>query len=99
MKKILIALLAVTALSGCASRTGTAALIGGTVGYIIAKEVHEERHHRAPVVVREVVVHPGPCDHYTVYSERRACERGVKQRMAEEQRRRDNEAYRSGYGR
>lgn len=101
MKKIIIALLAVTALtalSGCATRTGTAALVGGTVGYIIAKEVTEERHRQAPVVVYN---YPGhyQCNQYYYYNERAACERGVRQRLAEEQRRREQEAYRAGYGR
>ena len=98
MKKLLIVLFASLALTGCATRTGTAALVGGTVGYIIAKEVTEERHRHAPVVVYE---HPGhhQCSHYYYYNERAACERGVRQRLAEEQRRREHEAYRSGYGR
>lgn len=96
MKKIIIALLVVTALSGCATRTGTAALVGGTVGYIIAKEVTEERHHQAPIVVYEGHYQ---CNQYYYYNERAACERGVRQRLAEEQRRREREAYRAGYGR
>lgn len=102
MKKIIIIALALAALTGCASRTGTAALVGGTVGYIIGKEAHAEQHRPAPVVTREVVIVQQPdytCNKYHIYSERSACERGVRQRLAEEQRRRDNEAYKQGYGR
>ncbi len=96
-KKFALASIVLLALTGCASRTGTALLVGGTVGYLIGQDQHKTP---APVVYQEtVIVHPGPCTHYHVYSERLACERGVRQRLIEEQRRRDNDAYRQGYGR
>jgi hypothetical protein len=52
------------------------------------------------VVLREnsVIVY-GSCNYYYTYSERAACERGVQQRYNEQQRQRDNAAYRAGYGR
>lgn len=99
MKKLLIVLLAGVALTGCANRTGTALLVGGTVGYLVGQD-QKRTEPPAPVVYKEtVIIQPSPCSQYTVYSERSACERGLRQRQAEEQRRRDNEAYRRGYGR
>lgn len=102
MKKLLIVLLAGLALTGCATRTGTAMLVGGTVGYLIGQE-NQRVTQPAPVTYREtVVVQPGyatQCQQYPTYNERAACERGVRQRLAEEQRRREQEAYRAGYGR
>jgi len=101
MKKLLIALIVGLTLTGCASRTGTAVLVGGTVGYILGKEQQRP----APVVIVQeqsknvvIVREAGPCDRYTVYNERQACFRGIKQRIAEEERRRENEAFRRGYG-
>ncbi len=98
MKKLLFVLLAGLALTGCATRTGTAMLVGGTMGYLIGHE-----HHRlAPVVYTETVVvpaYPSHCHAYPTYNERAACERGLRQRLLEDQRRREHDAYRSGYGR
>ncbi len=60
---------------------------------------------RAPVVVKEVQTIPAPstfsqCQEFAPYSrERASCERGARQRELEEQRRRENDAYRRGYGR
>jgi uncharacterized lipoprotein YajG len=42
MKKLLFILLATAALTGCASRTGTAALAGGAIGYILANEANQK---------------------------------------------------------
>jgi uncharacterized protein YcfL len=98
MKKLLLVLFAGLALTGCASRTGTAMLVGGTVGYLIG----QDQHRHAPVVYTETVVvpaHSSHCQGYATYNERAACERGVRQRLIEEQRRREQDAYRSGYGR
>lgn len=100
--KLLIAVVALLALSGCATRTGTA-IVAGTAGMVIGNAMAQPR----AVVVREVpVVAPerviivnNACTQYPTYSERSACERGARQRYYEEQRRRDNEAYRQGYGR
>lgn len=80
--------------------TGVGAAVGATVGSAVGDNM--DRSQRAPVVVRDVYTDrptfeqclpfpPGP--------ERIACERGARQRMAEEQRMRENEAYRRGYGR
>jgi len=99
--KLLIAALAIVALSGCATRTGTA-IIAGTTGMIIGSAMAQPR-----TVVREVqvvtheqvIIVNDACNRYPTYNERTACERGARQRYVEEQRRRDNEAYRAGYGR
>lgn len=60
MKKLLIILLATAALTGCASRTGTAALAGGLVGYVLANEANQK-----PAVV--VVEPPRPVRCHTKY--------------------------------
>lgn len=98
MKKIvLILMLAVATLStGCASRYAVPAVAGGIVGLAVGSAMAQPR----TVVVREeVVVISAACQSYNYHSERLACERGARQRYMEEQRRRENEAYRSGYGR
>lgn len=97
--KLIIGIVAVLALSGCATRTGTA-IVAGTAGMIIGNAITQPR----TVIVREipvenVVIINGSCNQYYSYSERSACVRGTRQRYYEEQRRRDNEAYRQGYGR
>lgn len=92
--KLVIAAVAIMALSGCATRTGTA-IVAGATGMVIGSAISQSRIvHSAPVVIVD-----SHCWRYAKYSERAACERGVRQRYYEEQRRRDNEAYRSGYGR
>jgi hypothetical protein len=93
--KLLIALVAVAALTGCATRTGTA-IVAGTTGVIIG---HAMSQPRTVIVHEEPMIVSGYCNHYYAHSERVACERGVRQRHYEEQRRRDNAAYRAGYGR
>lgn len=108
MKKFLIiatVAIASTVLSGCATRTGTALLAGGAgvlVGSAIANHANAHSHPRT-VVVQErsaVVIVAEQCQHYPHYTaERAACERGARQRYYEEQRRRENEAYRTGLGR
>lgn len=70
--KLIIAILALVTLNGCATRT---------------------------IIVQEVPIVTPTCVHYYIYSERMACERGVRQRYYEQQRKRDNEAYRHGYQR
>ena len=55
---------------------------------------------QAPVVVHDnVVIVAEQCNHYPFGPERSSCERGARQRYYEEQRRREHEAYRQGYGR
>ena len=101
MKKLLIAILATIALTGCASRTGTAVL-AGTTGLIIGNAMAQPRvvlREPAPVVTHEqVVIVNNTCGQYQLHSERAACERGARQRYYEEQRKRETEAYRQGYG-
>lgn len=100
--KLLIAVIALLALSGCATRTGTA-IVAGTAGMIIGNSMAQPRTvvvREAPVVAPErVIIINDACARYHTYGERSACERGARQRYYEEQRRRDNEAYRQGYGR
>jgi len=90
MKKLLI-IGAVFLLSGCASRHVGPAIVGGVIGYAIGQNANQ------PTVV--IVQEHSPCDKYTLYNERQACQRGINQRIAEETRRRETEAYRQGYGR
>ncbi len=102
MKKLLVLILATLALTGCASRTGTA-IVAGTTGLIIGNAMAQPRvviREPAPVVTHEqVIIVNNVCGQYQLHSERAACERGARQRYMEEQRKRENEAYRQGYGR
>lgn len=100
--KVLVIAVAVLALGGCASRAGTA-IVAGTAGMIIGNAMAQPRTvvvQEIPVVTHErVVIINDTCNRYHSYNERAACERGARQRFNEEQRQRDNEAFRSGYGR
>jgi uncharacterized lipoprotein YajG len=100
--KLIIAVLALVALSGCATRTGTA-IVAGTAGMVIGNAMAHPRTvvvREAPVVTHEqVIIVNDTCTRYPTHNERSACERGARQRYYEEQRRRDNEAFRAGYGR
>jgi len=93
--KLVIAVLVILALGGCATRTGTA-IVAGTTGMIIGSAMSQPR----TIIVHEepVIIVAGTCNHYYTYSERAACERGARQRYYEQQRHRDNAAFRSGYG-
>ena len=96
MKKLLIAIVATLALTGCASRTGTAVL-AGTTGLIIGNAMAQPPYR---VVTHErVIIVNSTCTQYQLHSDRAACERGARQRHYEEQRKREQEAYRQGYGR
>jgi hypothetical protein len=96
-KSILILMLAVATLTtGCASRYAGPAVAGGIVGLAVGSAMAQPRR----VVVREeVVVVSTACQGYATHNEQAACERGIRQRYMEEQRRRENEAYRNGLGR
>lgn len=84
--------------------TGVGAAVGSAVGSAIGQDMDQPRQ-PAPVVDRTirqevVIVRPiSQCELYPTMGERQACERGVRQRQLEEQRQRENEAYRRGYGR
>jgi hypothetical protein len=99
MKKLLIVgvVSAVFLLSGCASRHVGPAIVGGAIGYAIGQNANQPRPMTQTTVV--IVQEHSPCDKYTLYNERQACQRGINQRIAEENRRRENEAYKQGYGR
>jgi hypothetical protein len=100
MKRLLIVALATLALTGCAHRYVGPALVGGAVGYTIANSHRPVVVHPGPIVIQEpVIIVSAQCNQYINPSERSACERGARQRYHEEQRRRDNEAYRQGLGR
>jgi hypothetical protein len=94
MKKLLILIVATLALTGCASRTGTA-IVAGTTGLIIGNAMAQPR----VVTHEQVIIVNSICTQYQLHSERAACERGSRQRHYEEQRKREAEAYRQGYGR
>ena len=96
MKKLLIAIVATMALTGCASRTGTA-IVAGTTGLIIGNAIAQPQHR--VVTHEQVIIVNSTCAQYQFHSDRAACERGTRQRYYEEQRKREQEAYRQGYGR
>ena len=96
MKKLLIVILATMALTGCASRTGTA-IVAGTTGLIIGNAMAQPQHR--VVTHEQVIIVNSTCAQYQFHSDRAACERGTRQRYYEEQRKREAEAYRQGYGR
>jgi hypothetical protein len=102
-KLILIPIVALTLLtSGCASRYGTGMLIGGATGLIVGSAIAQSANDATPVrVIRQeqVVIINEQCNRFYSPSERNACARGAHQRYIEEQRRRDNDAYRQGLGR
>jgi hypothetical protein len=106
-KLILIPIVAMTLLTtGCASRYGTSMLIGGATGLIVGSALAQPRtvvvQDATPVRVvtqERVVIVNEQCNRFYSASERDACARGARQRYYEEQRRRDNEAYRQGLGR
>jgi len=99
MKKIILlsAVCASILLSGCASRYVGPAVLGGVVGYAIGQSANQPRQVSQPNVI--IVQEHSLCDKYTVYNERQSCLRGNSQRIAEDNRRREQEAYRQGYGR
>ena len=85
-------------LSGCASRYAGPAVLGGVIGYAIGQNNNQQRaivHSPNVVIVQEYSV----CDKYALYNERQSCLRGNSQRIVEDNRRREQEAYRQGYGR
>ena len=94
MKKLLVVVLATLALTGCANRAGTA-IVAGTTGLIIGNAMAQPR----VVTHEQVIIVNSACNQYQLHSERAACERGSRQRHYEEQRKREAEAYRQGYGR
>jgi len=106
MKKlILISALALTMLTtGCATRTQTALLAGGT-GVVIGSMLAQPRPiYVSPPTTRviqqeQVVIINEQCSRYYSQGEQEACARGARQRYYEEQRRKENEAFRQGLGR
>ena len=101
MKKIILlsAVRASLLLSGCATRYAGPAVLGGVIGYAIGQNNNQQRpvimHSPNVVIVREYSV----CDKYALYNERQSCLRGNSQRIVEDNRRREQEACRQGYGR
>lgn len=81
--------------------TGVGAAVGSAVGSAVGDDMDRNRRTPAPVVVREI--YPSTVERCMLYvpgtGEHTACERGARQRITEEQRRREQEAYRQGYGR
>lgn len=80
--------------------TGVGAAVGAAVGSAVGDDMDRNRARPpAPVVYRDHASTFEQCLPFPPGPERHACERGVRQRMAEEQRQREQEAYRRGYGR
>lgn len=106
MKKLFFVLtLTVTSMfvTGCATRTQTALLAGGA-GVVVGSMLSQPRpvYVSPPVSVvhqEQVVIVNEQCNRYYTPGEQQACIRGARQRYYEEQRRRENEAYRQGLGR
>lgn len=88
LKKIAGSTLVLVALSGCGhhQRWVGPAVVGGAIGYSMAQ----------PRVI--VVPDYSVCQQW-YYNEREACFRGVEARSRQDQARREQEAYRQGYGR
>lgn len=86
---------------GQAAATVIGASVGAAVGGAVGRDMDEQQRqaHRAPIYDAWSSPYP-QCDRYHYNTqERTACERGARQREFEEQRRRNNEAYRQGLGR
>lgn len=81
--------------------TGIGAAVGSAVGSAVGDDMDRNRRVPAPVVIRDA--YPPTVERCMLYvpgsGEQIACERGARQRYIEEQRRREHEAYRQGYGR
>ncbi len=77
--------------------TGVGAAVGASVGSAVGDNM--DRNQRPAPVVNAYPTTFEQCLPYAPGPERHACERGVRQRLAEEQRQREQEAYRRGYGR
>ena len=78
-----------------------AGAVGAVVGSMIGSQ--HSIHQPQPVYVypAPVTVYPDytPCAHFWNYQERQACYRGADARARQEQNRRNNDAFRYGYGR
>jgi hypothetical protein len=86
--------------------TGVGAMAGAAIGSNVGASMDAQQSGGRTVVVREpalsherVVIVSPVCNSYPTYREREACQRGARQRYLEEQRRREQEAYRQGIGR
>jgi hypothetical protein len=100
MKKLVMLAITTLALTGCASRYAGPAVVGGAIGYSIANsQPRTVVIQQQPQIREQVIVVNQYCGQYATQSEQVACNRGAQQRYNEEQRRRENEAYRAGYGR
>lgn len=85
--------------AGRAAATVIGAGVGAAVGGAVGRDMDERRtERRAPIYDAWHSPYP-QCNRYHYNTqERAACERGARQREFEEQRRRNNEAYRQGRG-
>jgi hypothetical protein len=101
LKKIVGSTLVLVALTGCGHHQQWVgpAVAGAVVGHAIATS-NQPRVYTERVVVRPVTVSPdySVCNQW-YYQEREACFRGAEARAQQEQHRRNQEAYRQGYGR
>jgi len=74
---------------------GVGSAVGAAVGSAIGDDMDRNRSRHHP----QAHYFGSHCDHFPTGGERSACANGVRQRMAEEQHRREQEAYHRGYGR
>jgi hypothetical protein len=98
MKKLIL-VLAVLTLAGCSSRQVVPAVAGGVVGYALGSSSRTVVVQQPAPVQDRVVVITEECAKFATYGERESCMRGLHQRRMEEQRRREDAAYRQGLGR
>ena len=103
LKKLAGSTLVLIALSGCGHHQHWVgpAVAGAVVGHAIATSNQPQpRVYTERIVVRPQTVHPdySVCNQW-YYQEREACFRGAEARAHQEQNRRNQEAYRQGYGR
>ena len=92
---------------------GTGAIIGNAiggrsgaaVGAIMGAAIGGNQPSQSSVIVERQIVHPvstqpdyGPCQPIWNYHERQSCYRGAEARARMEQNRRNQEAYRQGFG-
>jgi hypothetical protein len=98
MKKLILAL-SVLALAGCSSRQLVPAVAGGVVGYALGSANNTVVVRQPAPVTDRIVVITEECARYASHGEKESCMRGVHQRQVEEQRQREDRAYRQGLGR
>jgi hypothetical protein len=102
LKKIIGSTLVLVSLAGCGHHQHwvAPAVVGVAVGHAIAQSNQPQVRTEQVIVVQpaRVIVDYSVCNQWN-YQERESCFRGVEARARQEQARRNQEAYRQGYGR